>query len=220
MNERVLVACAHPDDETLGCGGTIARHIREGDEVSIVAMTDGVGSRVDRIRSGGAREREMMFRKACRALGTVDVHLHQFADNQMDGVALIRSVMHIERHIDRFNPTVVYTHHSGDLNVDHRVTHNAVNVACRPRPGCPVKTVLYFEVPCSTSWGTGFNPNYFVDISDTMGEKVSAMQCYESEILEWPHPRSVSGIRTMAQMRGMAVGIDRAEAFVVGRIVR
>ena len=158
MSERILVFAAHPDDEALGCGGTIARHCRNGDPVSVVVMADGVGSRSN-LMSGFAaavKERHGMCRRACKILGTEDVWLHQFADNMMDNVPLLQVVQHIERHIERFKPTIVYTHHAGDMNIDHRITNEAVRVACRPQPGCTVRSLFYFEVPCSTTWAENF----------------------------------------------------------------
>lgn len=192
--------------------------------MSIVCMADGVGSRV-----GGAglvpagfqkakNERHGMYRRACKILGTEDVWIHQYADNQMDSLPLLIIVKHIEVHVDRFKPTVVYTHWRGDLNVDHRVVHDAVNVACRPSPGCDVKRVLYFEVPCSTAWGAGFTPSYYVEATD-LRTKLEAAECYTSELQEFPHPRSMLGIEYLAKFRGAAVGREAAEAFMIGRIV-
>ena len=137
----------------------------------------------------------------------------------MDGHPLLTIVREVERVIGQFKPSIVYTHWRGDLNVDHRVVHDAVNVACRPQPGCTVKRLLYFEVPCSTTWGTGFEPNYYVEISSTLSLKMDACECYESELREWPHPRSKIGIMQRATLRGSSVGVNAAEAFVVGRMV-
>lgn len=218
MTDRVLVLAAHPDDETFGCGATIARHVLSGDAVSVVAFADGLASRGG-VTSASIKERHGMFRRACKTLGTEDVWIHQYADNQMDTLALLQVVKHIEQHLERFKPAVVYTHWKGDLNVDHCVMHEATNVACRPQPGCTVKRVLYFEVPCSTGWGEGFEPNYFVDAISTFPVKLQAARCYESELRQWPHPRSEIGIATLAANRGSSIGIERAEAFMVGRIV-
>lgn len=215
-SERVLIVAAHPDDETLGCGATIAKHVAAGDEVSVLVLADGVGSRG--FSTEKIKERHGMCRDACKILGTENVWLAQFGDNVMDNFALLQVVKHVELHIARFKPTVVYTHHIGDLNVDHRVAHNAVNVACRPQPGCTVKRLLYFEVPCSSAWGAGFAPDYYVEVTDTLDKKLGAASCYASEMREYPHPRSMEGVRNLALMRGASVGVPFAEAFVVGRI--
>lgn len=216
MTERVLCVAAHPDDETLGCGATLAKHAAAGDAISIVALADGVASRGN--SPAAFKERHAQFRQACNILGSDDVWPHQYRDNQMDGITLLHVVNQIELHIARFKPTVVYTHHNGDLNIDHRQTHDAVNVACRPQPGCTVKALFYFEVPCSSAWGSGFLPNYFVDATDTLETKLGAASCYAGELREYPHPRSPEGIRNLALMRGASVGVPFAEAFVVGRI--
>lgn len=227
MADRILAVVAHPDDETLGCGGTLARHIKSGDAVSVFVLADGVGSRMGP-RQGGIntsglaeaiKQRHGMFRRATEILGTNDVWLYQFTDNAMDAVPLIQVVQHIERHIKRFQPTIVYTHWRGDLNVDHRAVHDAVNVACRPQPGCSVRRVLYFEVPCSTAWGEPFNPNYFVDITSTLDIKMQALECYAEELRPAPHPRSTVGVNALAMMRGFKVGLNAAEGFIVGRMV-
>lgn len=217
MAERVLVVVAHPDDETFGMGATIARHVRQGDHVAIVCLADGVASRGNQPATFAVRHAQ--FRSACKILGTEDVFIHQFADNRMDGVPLLQVVQHIERHIERVKPNIVYTHHAHDLNVDHGVTHEAVNVACRPQPSCPVKQVFYFEVPCSTTWGGRFSPTHYVNVDDSFHVKMEAAQKYEEELREWPHARSISAVRALANYRGASVGIERAEAFEVGRIV-
>ena len=118
MTDRVLVLCAHPDDESMAIGGTIARHVRSGDAVSIVAFADGVASRGN--SSAAIKERHSQFRAACKILGTEDVWAHQYADNMMDNVPLLTVVKHIETHIERFKPTIVYMHWIGDLNVEDR----------------------------------------------------------------------------------------------------
>lgn len=218
MTERVLVVAAHPDDETLGCGGTIARHILNGDPVSVVLLADGVSARV--LRTAGAlNERALMCRKACKVLGTEDVWLHQFTDNAMDRVPLLQVIQHIETHIERFKPTVVYTHHATDLNIDHRIVHHATNVACRPQPGQAVRQLFYFEVPCSTAWAGDFKPTHFINVAATLQQKLEACEVYSTEMRPFPHPRSNLAVATLAAHRGTTVGLAAAEAFEVGRII-
>jgi len=218
MTERVLVLCAHPDDESLGMGATIAKHAKAGDEVAVVAFADGLGSRGP-VTSAAIAERHGAMRRACKSLGTENVYIHQYADNQMDTLALLMVAKHVEIHLNRAKPTIVYTHWSGDLNVDHRVMHEAVNVACRPQPGCTVKRLLYFETPCSTIWGGTFQPDYFVACEETIETKLTACAEYAEELREYPHPRSLVGIRNLALMRGASVGVPYAEAFKIGRTV-
>lgn len=218
MTERVLVLAAHPDDESLGMGATIAKHCRAGDTVRIVAFADGLAARGG-VNMANITKRHGMARKACKILGTDGVFLHQYADNQMDTLPLLTIVKHVEVHVGEVQPTIVYTHWSGDLNVDHRVMHDAVNVACRPAPGIAVNRLLYFEVPCSTAWGGTFQPDYFVPCEDTIETKLEACNEYAEELRDYPHPRSLSGIRNLALMRGASVGVPYAEAFKIGRIV-
>lgn len=214
MSEIVLVVAAHPDDEVLGCGGTIYKHFMNGDSVSVVILSDGYSS-----RDAKNAERETACRDACRILGVKDVSLHSHPDNQMDSIPLLQIAKDIEAHIARLSPSIVYTHDKGDLNVDHRITHDAVNVACRSQPDCTIAKLLYFEVPCSSAWGAGFVPDYFVDITGMEHVKFHAMQCYGDELRKWPHPRSIRGMETLASMRGCKVGLSSAEAFKIGRIV-
>ncbi len=218
MTERVMTVAAHPDDETLGCGATLAKHVAAGDAVCVIVLADGVGSRG--FSTEMVKQRHGMCRRACKILGTEDVWLHQYADNQMDTLALLQVVKHLETHLERFKPTVVYTHHGGDMNVDHRVTHDAVRVACRPQPGCTVKRLLHFEVPSSTEWGDGFVPNHFVEVDAALLQKKGeALEQYTTEMRAWPHPRSFTALSSLAAHRGASVGVNAAEAFMVGRVI-
>lgn len=230
MKENILVVAAHPDDEVLGCGGTIVKHTKAGDKVRVVILAEGVTSR-DKKRSpkkcaGELSQIAKAAQDAGKILGVESVYLHNFPDNRMDSIDLLDVVKVIEDLIERYEPDVVYSHHGGDLNIDHRIIHEAVVTACRPVPGHPVKTILFFEIPSSTEWraaGTAqlFAPNWFVDVSNTLALKMKALASYQSEMRDWPHVRSVEAIKHLAAWRGATVGTKAAEAFVVGRnIVR
>lgn len=220
MAERVLCVVAHPDDETLLCGATLAKHAKAGDAVSVLVLADGVLS-----RSGGAlnpgliKERHGMLRKACGILGTDDVWIRAYPDNQMDRGPLLQVVKDIEVHVERFKPTIVYTHWHGDLNVDHQVVSRATLTACRPLPGSTVKRILMGEVPSSTEWGADFKPDWFEGVAETFDAKIAAMQVYATELQDYPHPRSIEGIRSLAQWRGTNAGLPMAEAFMLARQV-
>lgn len=218
MTERVLCLVAHPDDETLGCGATLAKHIASGDVVSVVAFADGLASRGG-VNRANIELRHGMCRRACKILGTEDVWLHQYADNQMDNVALLDVVQHVEKHLQRFQPTIVYTHWRGDLNVDHRVVSEATVTACRPQPGTQIKSLRMFEVPSSTEWGSGFEPNWFENVGVLLDMKCQALAEYTTEIRDWPHPRSMLAVRNLAMQRGSQVGVEAAEAFVLHRAI-
>lgn len=223
---KVLVIAAHPDDEVLGCGGTIARHSKNGDDVYVVILAEGITSR-DSQRNPDKHKEELsdLKKAAIRAneiLGVTSLQFHNFPDNRMDSVDLLDVVKVIESYIEQYKPDIVYSHHSGDVNIDHRRIHEAVITACRPVPSHPVKTLLFFEIASSTEWQVSnsapyFMPNWYVDIKDTFDLKLKALRAYNSELRSWPHPRSVEGVKYLAHWRGLTVGFEAAEAFVLGR---
>lgn len=212
----VLVVAAHTDDEALGCGGTIARHVAEGDTVYAVFMADGVSSRV------GADQSDLLSRsqaaESARAiLGIKENFYLGLPDNRMDSIPLIDVVQKLESIIKKLKPNIVYTHHYGDLNVDHRITHQAVMTACRPMPGSYVRAIYSFEIMSSTEWATTaspFLPSYFVDISEYLAKKQDALKAYHGEMRDVPHTRSIEHLTKLANHRGFSVGVFAAEAFV------
>ena len=226
MTKKILVVAAHPDDEILGCGGTIAAHTLAGDQVHVVIMAEGLTSR-DLKRDAVSNYANLsvladVTHQSNALLGVVDVVMHGLPDNRMDSLDRLNVTKLIEQEIDRVCPDTVYTHHAGDLNFDHRIVHECVLTACRPKPGHPVKTLLFFEVPSSTEWmpatsGPSFTPNWFVNITGTMELKLKAMDCYASEMCDWPHARSIKAIEHLAGWRGASIGVDAAEAFILGR---
>ena len=227
-NQTVLVIAAHPDDEVLGCGGAMARHVKEGDSVHVAILAEGMTSRDDKRDKAKSRaaidELRECAKKANASLGVQSIEFFDFPDNRMDSVMLLDVVKQVVNLIDRYSPTFLYTHWIGDMNIDHRVIHDAVNVACRPQPKHPVKHLLYFEVASSTEWQPscsqpGFNPNWFCNIEDTYSMKLSALKEYYTEMRDWPHPRSIPSVEHQAALRGASVGVEAAEAFMVGRIL-
>ena len=224
MNNKIAVIAAHPDDEVLGCGGAIARFICEGKEVHILFMTDGVGARDISDPGGDVTSRNLASLNANRLLGTTSVQHLNFPDNQMDSVSRLSVIKEIEAFIFLHKPMVVFTHHCGDVNIDHRITHDAVIAACRPQPGFFVKELYFFEVLSSTEWqtpdyGRVFCPSFFVDVSKHYLNKIDALKKYDYELKSYPHPRSLEAVDAQLKVRGSSVGVDRAEAFVVGRLI-
>ncbi len=226
MNKSVLVIAAHPDDEVLGCGGAIAKHVREGDIVNVVILAEGLTSREQK------RNRELLkmelnelaasARKANEILGVSSLTIGSFPDNRMDGIERLDVIKEIEKYISQFMPDIIYTHYGGDVNIDHRVIYDAVVTACRPVPQYCVKQLLFFETPSSTEWqipnpSSHFGPNWFVDISGVIDLKKEALSAYASEMRDWPHPRSIRAIEYLAFWRGACIGVEAAEAFVLGR---
>lgn len=223
MNKTVLVIAAHADDEVLGCGGTIARHVAEGDTVNLVLMADGVSSRQNSSESD-LRRRLAATTSAQHALGISSVDHLELPDNRMDCIPLLDIVQRLEPIVRSIRPSIVFTHHHGDLNVDHRRTHEAVMTVCRPVPESSIREIYGFEVLSSTEWATprlnAFLPTLFVDISKHLPDKLKALEAYSDEMREMPHSRSMRHVEALARHRGFSVGMDAAEAFEVFRISR
>ena len=226
MKNTVLVVAAHPDDEVLGCGATMAKHAKAGDAVHVLILVEGITSR-DGQRRADKRAKELSklaksAHTANKVLGVRSVTLEKFPDNRLDSVSRLDLVKAIERLKKKIKPQIVYTHHAGDVNIDHRCVHDAVTVACRPQPGESVQTLLFFETASSTEWQTrgaktAFVPNWFVDVSSTLGLKLKALKKYGSEMRPWPHARSYRGLEHLARWRGASIGKEAAEAFVAAR---
>jgi LmbE family N-acetylglucosaminyl deacetylase len=226
MPTRLAVIVAHPDDEVLGCGGTIARRAREGHEVHMLILAEGITSR-DESRNPANRNTEVTaLQSAAKAASTVlgvrSVEFTGLPDNRMDSLDLLDVIKVIEGFIAVRQPQLVFTHHPSDLNIDHQIVSSAVSTACRPLPGSSVSTLLFFEVPSSSEWQTPaaigtFAPNWFEDITETLPTKLQALGAYASEMRPWPHARSYEAVEALARWRGASVGLKAAEAFVLGR---
>ena len=221
MNKTILVIAAHSDDEALGCSGVIARHVAEGDNVHLLFMTDGVASRSG---SGDGDNRLTSAHGASKILRVTSFTNLNFPDNKMDSIPLLDIVKEIENTIVQTQPEVIYTHHIGDLNIDHQITHKAVVTACRPQPGFCVEEVYAFEVLSSTEWNTpgvqAFSPNVFIDITDYIDIKKQVLEIYSEEMRQPPHSRSIDNALRLNALRGNSVGVDYAEAFELIRMIR
>lgn len=224
----VLVVAAHPDDEILGCGGTMTRLAREGREVRIAILAEGMSSRYAHREDADPRQLQQLHARAQQAadkVGAKEVVLCKLPDNRMDTVPLLEVVKLVEELVARFRPEVIYTHHPGDLNVDHGVVHRAVLTATRPVPGQCVRDIYAFEVPSSTEWAfqrlePAFRPSVFVDITETLETKIEALACYDTETRKFPHPRSAEVLRAIATRWGSVAGLPAVEAFELIRSVR
>lgn len=225
MKGRIAAIAAHPDDEVLGCGGTIARFANEGYSVHILLIADGESSRGETkqlIDPSLLAARNTAAENACKILGCMSVEILDMPDNRLDGLERLDIIKQIEAFVERYRPSTIFTHHAGDVNIDHRIVHDAVIAACRPQPDHPVKELLFFEVPSSTEWrppgsAEAFNPNVFIDISKTLAVKMEALKAYETELRAFPHPRSLKAVEALAQWRGATAGFEAAEAFSLGR---
>jgi N-acetylglucosamine malate deacetylase 1 len=223
---NILVVVAHPDDEVLGCGASIAKWTLLGNTVHILIMAEGLTSRsLVRDRNAKSKELSLLSKLAHQAgavLGATSVKLLGFPDNRMDSLDLLDIIKAIEKEVDCIKPNIVVTHHYGDLNVDHQITHNAVITACRPQPGQSVRRILTFEIPSSTEWqtkgvGFAFQPNWFEDVSNTIDLKIKALNIYKSEMRDWPHARSIESVKYLSRWRGSSIGCEAAEAMFLIR---
>jgi LmbE family N-acetylglucosaminyl deacetylase len=217
---KVLVIAAHPDDELLGLGGTVARHASLGHEVHALVVADGATSRYE---PGTEQELVEHGRRAAAILGT-QIRFLGMPDQRLDASPIGEVIRPIERAVMALRPDVVYTHHWGDLNRDHRVVSEAVMVACRPVGDDYPRRLFCFETPSSTEWSSTdpaqqFVPNHFVDISAHIQQKLDAMSEYRTEVRPHPHPRALESLRARAAYWGQIIGRPYAEAFVLVREV-
>jgi len=227
-NNKILVLAAHPDDEVLGCGGTLAIALKKKARVKIVFFGEGVTARYqlgkensdNALKAINVRENE-----ARKALNILKIKDYKFGDKyctKFDKYPLAVFTKEIEDEIKKYTPDIIFTHNSRDLNIDHGIIHKASMIACRPSAKSSVKQIYSFEVPCSSNWifEDKFNPNVFVDISNTIHlKKISFIQ-YKNENRPFPFPRSKIGIDTLAKFRGMQSGLKFAEAFKLERSVQ
>lgn len=222
---NVLIVAAHPDDEVLGCGGTMARLANEGHRIGLVVLGEGATARFDHRWKAPHRlvsDLRRYCRNSSKLLGVEKVWFCALPDNRFDTLSLLDIVKKIEKIKREFRPDTVYTHFWGDLNVDHRITYQAVLTALRPVRGETVRRLLAFEVPSSTDWNlygaqNTFTPNAFSDVSGTLEIKIKAFMQYSGEIGGNGHPRSPESLRIYARKWGIQCGLPAAEAFVLVR---
>jgi LmbE family N-acetylglucosaminyl deacetylase len=222
---------AHPDDELLGCGGTMHRLIHENDcTIKVVILGEGITSRSDqrdteKWKSELAIHRDNI-KKAQAAIGYQEMAIYDLPDNRFDTVALLDIIKLIEKEKKSFNPEIIFTHHGGDVNIDHQRSFEAVITACRPMQHEGVKTIITFETFSGTEWRAStdprhFIPNLFFEISEAgLNAKIKGMESYEFEKRAYPHPRSPEALKTAAQRWGVAIGRSYAEAFCLVRSIQ
>ncbi len=226
--KRILLVVAHPDDELLGCGGTMHHLIHQKNcKIRVIILGEGITSRSDQ-RDQAKWEAELAIHKsnienARQAIGFESVSTYEFADNRFDSVDLLDIIKVIEKEKEDFNPEVIFTHHGGDTNIDHRRTFEAVVTAIRPMMHEPVKYLFCFETPSSTEWQAfnypnPFLPNYFFVVEEEdIDAKIKGMESYEFERRAFPHPRSPEALKVRAKNWGVYVGSNFAEAFMLIR---
>ena len=222
--EKILVVAAHPDDELLGLGGTIRRLADSGKEIHAVILAEGLTSRAetrDEADMNELKELREDAQNAANVVGYKSIEFHDFPDNRMDEVDLLDIIKVVSKYVEKYKPDTIFTHHHGDLNIDHRRTCEAVLTACRPIGDYSVKRIYAFETPSSTEWNyiysEPFTPNVYFDVTNTLEAKVKGMACYRSESTSYPHPRSGEALRSLGRLRGSNVGFEMAEAFMLIR---
>lgn len=208
---RVLVVSAHPDDETIGAGGTLARHVAQGDEVYWCVVTEGYNPPwPDNVLSEARRQ----IYAVQKCLGIKRVSLCGFPTVKLNAVPNIELTAALQAVVDHTMPDIVYTTPYCDVNLDHRIVCEATIVATRPLPGSTVKRLLSYEIAPTTRFGLQpFAPNVYADISKFLDKKLEAMKCYRTELRESPHPRSLEGLELFARERGLGIGVEAAECF-------
>jgi LmbE family N-acetylglucosaminyl deacetylase len=231
QNKKIMVVVAHPDDELLGLGATLHRLIVDYQvEVHVVILGEGITSRSE-TREPVRWEKELSLHReniyqAKDAIGYQSVSIHDFPDNRFDTVALLDIIKVVESEKSTFKPDVIFTHHGGDVNIDHQKTFEAVITSCRPMQHESVKTIITFETPSGTEWRSStdpvhFLPNLFIGISEkNLVAKIKGMEFYEFEKRSFPHPRSPEALRIQAQRWGVVVGCNLAEAFCIVRTIQ
>lgn len=222
--KKVLVIAAHPDDEVLGMGGTIAKLVKDGNTVDILIVTDGSSSQYrDSDHLAEIIEAKKKETRNCAdILGVRDIYYGELPDMKLDTTPHIRINQIIEDVIDKVQPDIVFTHFWGDVNRDHQEVYKSTLVTVRPVMGQVVKELYCYRVPSSTEWtpnkaDTMFMPNYFVNIEQFAEQKYKAFACYSKELRDYPHPRSVQYLRENDKVVGLRVGMLAAEEFVMLR---
>jgi len=221
MTKNILIVAPHPDDEVLGCGGIIAKYSGEGSRVFVLVVTRGTpklysADKIDNIR----RE----ARSAHGMLGVKETVFLDFPAPELDMISLAEISREITEVIKRFSITDLYIPHRGDIHGDHRVVFNACLVAARPVGDCSVKSIFAYETLSETEWAPPFGddafiPTKFVDVSTIFNKKLEAMNCFKSQLKQFPNPRSIETLTALSKFRGSTVGFSHAEAFMVIRVI-
>lgn len=229
-NKKIMIIVAHPDDELLGIGGTIQKLKSEYNcKIDVIILGEGITSR-DTIRDVERRNEELKTHQnnilvAKKILGYDELSIYEFPDNRFDNIPLLDIIKVIEKEKNRINPEVIFTHHGGDLNIDHQITFQAVMTSCRPQNTENVKSIFCFETPSGTEWQSSnhplsFKPNFFIELNENqLKKKIEAMECYDFEKRKFPHPRSPQALKILASYRGISIGRKYAEAFFIVRCI-
>ena len=220
-NNKILIIAAHPDDEILGCGGTIAK-LKASNEINIIFMTNGVSARSNDSKKIKVRNSETLA--LYKYLKIKRPTFFNFEDNKLDAVPILKIIKKIENYINLFKPNIIFTHTPNCLNIDHQKTFEATITACRPIKDNSISSILSFETLSSTEWKgnkqKSFFPNYFINIENEIKNKIKYLSFYKSEIRKFPHSRPYEGVKALAKYRGIISGLKYAEAFELIRYIK
>lgn len=219
LKEKILAIATHPDDEILGMGGTLKKHINNNNEVYVCIVTSTWKPK------WGEKDNKRRKEESCKVgefLGVKNLFRLDYPTIKLDTVPINELIYSIEKIVSEVRPHTVYTNYKNDLNADHGVVFQAVSVATRPISG--IKKLLAAETPSETDLalpllGNAFQPNFYIDISNELEDKIKAAKMYKSEMKTFPHLRSEEVIRAMAIKRGAEVNLKAAEAFVLLRYI-
>ncbi len=222
--KKLLVVAAHPDDELLGCGGTLFYYKKLGYKIKIIFLSDGESSRniSQEKKKNLILKRENQAKKVCKLCKFNPPIFGKFPDNKLDSIDLLQIVKFIEKEIKKFSPEIIFTHNEEDLNIDHKIACKAVVTATRPSTKTFVRSIYCFETPSSTENNFSkikvqFNPNLYIDVSKFIEKKIKYLKIYKNEIRKYPHSRSLKSIKILAKYRGTQIGAKYAEAFYILR---
>ncbi len=221
MKKNLLVVAAHPDDEILGCCGTLLK-LKNNYNINVIFMSDGISSRYK--KEAPTKKKANRIKECLNVFKYLKLRkpiFYDFPDNKLDSIPIINLIKIIEKNIKKLKPEIIITHFENCLNVDHQIVFKALITAARPIGNSTVKKILSFEIPSSTNWAlfktNSFVPNYYVDISKNIKKKLKALSLYKSELRKFPHSRSVKHVKNLAQLRGSDCGVSYAEAFILVR---
>ena len=219
--KKILVFAAHPDDEALGCMGTLLHFKSKGYKIKICFMSDGESSRKlsDSKKQKLVKSRMEQAKLVSKKSKFIKPNFFNLPDNKLDTISLLSIVKKVEKEIKKFKPSIIFTHFENDLNIDHQITCKSVLTATRPKTNLFVKKLYCFETLSNTDFSFKnknkvFNPNFFVDINKFLKKKIELLKIYKREIKQWPHQRSTKGVKILSNYRGSQIGVKNAEAFM------
>ena len=220
MNKVIIVA-PHADDEIIGCGATIAKHIKDGDEVVIIIATNANIGAPELFTNEQIIQIRNEAKEAHNLLGVKKTIFLEFPAPSLNAFPEYKISVELSKIFQDFCPTHLYLPHPGDIHQDHKAIYRASLVAARPQGNNVISFIYCYETLSETEWTPmhekPFVPNHFVDVTSVFNSKIDAMKCFASQLKAFPHSRSIETFEALAKYRGATIGVERAEAFIVER---